>query len=140
MMEYLKPLPLVDDVSRPFWIGCRRKELLLQKCDLCGRFRFYPRPLCPHCFSEQAHWVKASGRGAVYSYTVTHQNLAPGFAEEVPYVLAIVELEEGVRMTSNIVGCRPEEVSIGMSVQAVFQWVSLEITLPKFAPAPPPSR
>lgn len=135
MAEYLKPLPEMDEVSRPFWKGCQRRELLLQRCAQCERYQFYPRPLCLHCYSDHLDWVRSPGIGRVYSFTVTYQNLMPGFAEEVPYIFALVDLDEGVRMTTNIVGCKPEDVRVGMPVQVVFEYVSREITLPKFRPA-----
>ncbi|TMA99719.1 MAG: OB-fold domain-containing protein, partial [Deltaproteobacteria bacterium] len=91
--------------------------------------------VCPACLSSATEWVRASGRGTVYSFTVTYQNQAAGFREELPYVLAIVELDEGVRMMTNVVGCAPDAVRIGMPVQVVFEDVTAEITLAKFRPA-----
>jgi len=135
MDKYLKPIPALEEVSKPFWQGCRREELLLQRCNNCGRFQFYPRPLCINCMSRSLEWVRSSGKGAVYSFTVTHQTTTPGFAQELPYVFAIVELIEGVRLTTNIVGCPPEQVYIGMPVVVVFEPISPEISLPKFVPS-----
>ncbi|MBI4514841.1 MAG: Zn-ribbon domain-containing OB-fold protein [Deltaproteobacteria bacterium] len=130
-----KPLPRVDEESKGFWEACRRHELYLQRCRDCGRFRYYPRALCPQCLSDRTDWVLSSGRGSVYTYTVTYQNQAPGFRESLPYVLAYVELDQGVRLLTNIVGCAPEQVSIGMPVQVVFDDLTPEIALPKFQPA-----
>ena len=135
MDKYLKPIPALDEVSKTFWQGCQREELLLQRCNNCGRFQFYPRPLCVNCMSRSLEWVRSSGKGAVYSFTVTHQTTTPGFAQELPYVYAIVELAEGVRLTTNIVGCPPEQVYIGMPVVVVFEPISPEISLPKFVPS-----
>ena len=135
MDKYLKPIPAPDEVSKTFWQGCQREELLLQRCNDCGRFQFYPRPLCVNCMSRSLEWVRSSGKGAVYSFTVTHQTTTPGFAQELPYVFAIVELTEGVRLTTNIVGCPPEQVYIGMPVVVVFEPISPEISLPKFVPS-----
>ena len=132
---YRKPLPRIDEESRGYWEALARHELYLQRCRACGTFRFYPRALCPDCLSDATEWVRASGRGTVYSFTVTYQNQAPGFREEVPYVLAIVELAEGVRLMTNVVGSSPETVRIGMPVEVVFEDVTPEITLPKFRPA-----
>jgi uncharacterized OB-fold protein len=132
---YRKPLPHVDEESRGFWEALARHELYFQRCRACGTKRFYPRALCPACLSSATEWVRASGRGTVYSFTVTYQNQAPGFREELPYVLAIVELEEGVRMMTNVVGCAPEAVRVGMPVEVVFEDVTPEVTLPKFRPA-----
>jgi len=132
---YRKPLPRIDEESRGYWEALARHELYLQRCRDCGTLRFYPRALCPSCLSSTVEWVRASGRGTVYTFTVTHQNQAPGFREELPYVLAIVELAEGVRMMTNIVGCAPDAVRVGMPVEVVFEDVTPEITLAKFRPA-----
>ena len=129
-----KPLPRIDEESRGYWEALARHELYFQRCRECGTKRFYPRALCPRCLSSATEWVRASGWGTVYSFTVTHQNQAPGFREELPYVLAIVELDEGVRMMTNVVGCAPDAVRIGMPVQVVFEDVTAEITLAKFRP------
>ena len=136
MAEYLKPIPKPDEVSKEFWQGCQRYELLLQKCSDCGRFQFYPRPICINCMSPNMEWVRSSGTGTVHSFTAVHQNVTPGFKEEVPYVFAIIELEEGVRLSTNIVGCAPEDVYIGMPVEVIFESISSEINLPKFRPSP----
>ena len=133
--QYRKPLPRIDEESRGYWEALARHELYLQRCRDCGTLRFYPRALCPSCLSSTVEWVRASGRGTVYTFTVTHQNQAPGFREELPYVLAIVELAEGVRMMTNIVGCAPDAVRVGMPVEVVFEDVTPEITLAKFRPA-----
>jgi uncharacterized OB-fold protein len=136
MAGYLKPIPVPDEVSKTFWQGCQRHELLLQKCHDCGRFQFYPRSLCINCMSQGLEWVRSSGKGSVHTFTVIHQNVMPGFSQEVPYVFAIVELTERVRLTTNIVGCAPAEVYIGMPVTVVFEPISPEISLPKFRPSP----
>ena len=109
----------------------------MQQCGACGARRYYPRALCPSCLSSDTAWVLSSGRGTVYTYTVTYQNQAPGFREELPYVLAYVELDEGVRMLTNIVGCAPEDVKIGMPVEVTFEDVTPDVTLPKFKPQGP---
>jgi len=136
MPVYLKPIPVPDEVSKTFWQGCQRQQLLLQKCRDCGRFQFYPRSLCINCMSQSLEWVRSSGKGTVHTFTVIQQNVMPGFAQEVPYVFAIVELTEGVRLTTNIVGCAPAKVYIGMPVVVVFEPISPEISLPKFRPSP----
>ncbi len=133
--KYPKPLPRIDEESKGFWEGCRRHQLYVQKCRDCGAYRYYPRALCPGCLSDNTEWVLSSGRGTVYTFTVTYQNLAPGFRDSLPYVMAYVELEEGVRLLTNIVDCPPEQVKIGMPVEVVFDDVTPEVTLPKFKPA-----
>ncbi|HJQ83806.1 MAG TPA: Zn-ribbon domain-containing OB-fold protein [Candidatus Binatia bacterium] len=135
---YRKPLPRIDEESRGFWEALARHELYFQRCRACGTNRLYPRAVCPACLSSATEWVRASGRGTVYSFTVTHQNQAPGFREELPYVLAIVELEEGVRLMTNVVGCAPDAVRIGMPVEVVFDDVTPEVTLLKFQPSSRP--
>jgi uncharacterized OB-fold protein len=131
-----KPVPRIDEESRGWFEGLARHELWLQRCGSCGTIRFYPRAVCTVCLSSEVGWERASGRGTVYTYTVTHQNQAPGFREMLPYVYAIVELDEGVRMPSNVVGCPPDAVRIGMPVEVVFEDLTPEITLPKFRPVP----
>jgi uncharacterized OB-fold protein len=132
--EYKKPLPRIDGESKGFWEACQRHELYIQQCHACGARRYYPRALCPACLSAGTEWVLSSGRGTVYTYTVTYQNQSAGFRDELPYVLAYVELDEGVRMLTNIVGCAPDEVRIGMPVEVAFEDVTGEMTLPKFKP------
>ena len=132
--KYKKSLPRIDEESKGFWEACQRHELVLQKCGACGTIRYYPRAVCAQCLADDTEWVLSSGRGAVYTYTVTYQNQAAGFRDELPYVLAYVELDEGVRMLTNIVGCAPEAVTIGMSVEVTFDDATAEVTLPKFRP------
>ena len=128
-------LPQPSPVSQPFWEAARRHELVLQRCSGCEAHVFYPRYNCPHCGSRDLEWVKTSGRGTVYSYTVARRPTHQAFADRVPYVIAIVELEEGPRLTTNIVGCEPEAVRIGMPVAVTFEDVSDEISLVMFRPA-----
>ncbi len=132
--EYRKPLPSPSAVSRPFWEGTKARELRLQRCRDCGQHIFYPRSICPFCLSEHLEWVVASGRGKVHSYTVVRRAMNPAFQPDVPYVLAIVELEEGPRLTTNIIGCPPEEARVDMPVKATYDDVTPDIALLKFEP------
>jgi uncharacterized OB-fold protein len=132
--KYLKPLPRLDEESKGFWEACQRHELYLQRCRDCGELRYYPRALCPSCLSDRTDWVRSNGRGTVYTFTITHQNQSAGFRDALPYVLAYVELAEGVRLLTNIVGCTPDDVRIGMPVEVVFDDVTPAVTLPKFTP------
>jgi uncharacterized OB-fold protein len=132
---YRKPLPRIDEESRGYWEALARHELYFQRCRDCGTQRLYPRALCPACLSSSTEWVRASGRGSVYSFTVTHQNQSPGFRDELPYVLALVELDEGPRLMTNVVGCAPDAVRIGMRVEVVYDDVAPDVTLAKFRPA-----
>ena len=134
MSDYKKPLPRIDEESRGYWEALARHELYFQRCRDCGTNRFPPRAVCPKCLSSATAWVRASGRATVYSFTVTQQNQAPGFRESLPYVLAVVQLEEGPRTMTNIVGCAPDAVRIGMPVEVEYEDVTPEITLAKFRP------
>ena len=133
--KYAKPLPRIDQETKGFWEACQRHELYLQRCAVCAALRYYPRAVCPNCLSDRIEWVRASGKGTVYTFTVTYQNQAPGFRDALPYVLAYVELAEGVRMLTNIVGCAPDQVRIGMPVEVEFEDATPSVTLPKFKPA-----
>jgi len=133
--DYKKPLPHVDEENRWFWEACARHELVLQKCATCGTIRYYPRALCPSCLSSETRYLRASGRGTVYTFTVTYQNQAPGFRDELPYVMAYVELEEGPRILTNIVNTPPDAVAIGMPVEVAFETVEDDLVLHYFRPA-----
>ena len=134
MAEWNKPLPTVSGESKPYWDSCRMGQLVIQKCDNCLEFQFYPRGICANCWSYDIQWYKSTGKGTVWSYTVTYQNRTPGFAEDVPYVLALVELEEGVKMFTNIVDCEPRDVSVGMEVEVTFVQANNQISIPYFKP------
>jgi uncharacterized OB-fold protein len=133
--HYAKPLPHIDEESRPWWEAVQRHELYIQKCRDCGDLRFHPRALCTNCLSSNTEWVKCRGSGHIYTFTVTNQNQASGFRDSLPYVLAWVQLDEGVKLMTNIVDCPPEQVKIDMPVEAVFDDVTPEVTLVKFRPA-----
>jgi len=127
------PLPVPTRLSKPHWDGCREGVLRVQQCADCGAFVFIPKPVCGACFGTKLAWVESRGRGTLYSYTVVHRPQQPAFA--VPYVVAIVELEEGWHMLSNLVDVAPDDVAIGMPLEVVFEAMSDEITLPYFRPA-----
>jgi uncharacterized OB-fold protein len=120
-----------DNESRPFWEGLARGELRIQRCDSCGKAVFYPRSICPHCFADRLSWITASGRGTIYSYTVAHQAFGP-FAADAPFVVAIVELEEGVRMMTRIIDAPRERVAVGVPVRVNFAKAGEDLTLPYF--------
>jgi len=134
MNNYKKPLPQATPWSKPFWEGCRKHELLIQKCQDCQKYIFYPKMFCPNCLSSNLKWVKSSGKGKVYSYMVVYSYQPTEFEKDLPYVVAIVELEEGVRLMSNIVKCPPESVKCDMRVGVLFEDVTEKVTLPKFKP------
>ena len=128
------PDPAVDQETRAYWEGAARGELVLQRCGACGVVQHRPRAQCAKCLSPAIEHFIASGRGTVHTWTVTHQNVLPAFAPACPYVLAYVDLEEGPRLLTNIVGCPPEQVRIGMPVQVDFVKTG-EFAVPRFRPA-----
>jgi uncharacterized protein len=135
-----KPVPEITDDLRPFFEAAREGRLVVQRCPDCGTLRFPPREICSRCLGRRAEWASVSGRGRVYSYNVMHQVYHPGFAEEVPYAVVLVELEEGCRFLSNLVDCPREKVRIGLPVEVVFERMTDEVTLPKFRPREERSR
>jgi len=120
-----------DSDSRPYWEGLAQGELRIQRCNACSKAVFYPRALCPHCYADQLSWIVASGKGTIYSYTVAHQAFGP-FAADVPFVVALIELEEGVRMMSRLLDAPRERVTIGAAVRVTFEKVEEDLTLPYF--------
>jgi uncharacterized OB-fold protein len=137
--EYKKPLPYIHSETKAYWEGAKAHELLIRKCRTCGRHHFYPRDLCPSCFSSDVEWIKGSGRGTIYSFTICHRP-APSFEKEAPYNIVLVELEEGVRMMSTVVECSNDDLEMGMAVEVVYDDVTPEVTLPKFRPVGRPAR
>ena len=129
-----KFLPHPTPETAPFWQGCHDHKLLLQYCTACGKHQFYPRLICANCMSEQLEWREASGRGTVATYTIVTRAVSPAYAADVPYVIALIELEEGPRMMSNVIGCDVESVKSGIAVEVVFEDWTTEITVPKFRP------
>jgi hypothetical protein len=128
-----EPIPATA-VSAPFWDATRSQRLILQWCRACARPVHYPRELCPRCLGDDLEWREASGRGAVYACSVMHQAGNPMMQEEVPYPVALVELDEGVRMMTNIVGTAPDDVRIGMRVAVTWEPLTDGRNLPLFAP------
>ena len=134
-MAYLKPRPNIDEDIRPFWEGLRRHEFLLFRCKTCGAW-YWPAAYCRNhendAFMGNLRWQPASGRGRIFSFNVHHWAFHPAFKEEVPYVYALIELDEGPMFGTNVVGCRPEDVRIGQNVEIVFEDHPEEgFTLPK---------
>jgi uncharacterized OB-fold protein len=127
-------LPVVDEETRPFWDAAREGKLLIRSCADCERPHYYPRPFCPFCWSERVLWVQATGRATLYTYSIVHVNDLPPWRERVPYVAAVVELAEGPRMMTNIVGCDPDELAVGMPLQVDFRDDG-EVMVPVFRPA-----
>src|SRR5919106_961269 len=136
--EIQKTLPQITPVNQPFWDGAKAGKLMMQRCKDCQSWVFCPRPICVECNSDKLEWVQLVGRGKVFSFTVIREVVGHdlrGFAPDIPYVTAWVDLDEGPRFCSNIIGCPIEDVKIGMDVQAVFEDTGEGLTLPKFKPA-----
>lgn len=132
MSEYTKPLPRGEDYNGEFYQFCKQHELRFQRCSQCQAWRHMPREGCPACGSFDWTWERASGTGRVMSWTVIHRALHPGFSDDVPYAVVIVELDEGVRMVTHVVDVSPEDLELDMPVEVVFDDVTPEVTLPKF--------
>jgi uncharacterized OB-fold protein len=127
-----RPLPQPDEISRPFFEGARRHVLMIQRCTNCGTDQLPGRFVCDECFAKDPEWVEASGHGTVFTFVVVHQPYHPAFSEEIPYNVAVVELEEGPRLVSTIVGVDNEDIHVGMQVEVEFEDVTEEISLPRF--------
>jgi hypothetical protein len=132
MAEYQKPIPVASIESKPYWNALREHRLMIPRCEDCGHRWFPPSLLCPSCNSAHTTWAESSGRGKIFSYVVFHRVYQRGFTEEVPYVVALIELAEGPRLLSNIVGTPPDAVECEMPVQVVFEDIAANVTIPKF--------
>ena len=127
------PLPQPTPESQPFFDALKQRRLLIQRCTDCGNAYYYPRPFCPACLSSAVEWEQASGKGKLYSFVINHR-AAPGFV--APYIIAVVELDEGPRMMSNLVDVEPDPAMVRceMPVEIVFDEVDEDFTLPRFRP------
>ena len=126
------PVPTPETAS--YWKACQNHQLIIQKCDNCGKYQFYPRTICSHCTGDNLQWAEASGRGQVVSYTIMRRALTKAYVEGGVTVLALIKLEEDVQMMSNILDCDPEQVCAGMAVEVIFEDWSVEISMPMFRP------
>ena len=132
MSEYTKPLPELEGFAADFYRFCKAGELRFQRCTDCGAWRHVPRELCAGCGSWSWEWAASSGRGTIFSWTVVGRALHPAFVDSVPYAPTVVEMEEGVRLLTEIVDCAPEELEIGAPVEVSFEAVTDAVTLPRF--------
>lgn len=130
----MKPVPVVQPWARPFWDAARERRLVLQHCNRCDKPIHYPRIACPRCGGDDLSWKQASGRGTIYSYTVVRANAPSAFVADMPYVVAVVRLAEGVQMLTNIVECAPDALGCDQPVEVTFEPLNDEFTLPKFRP------
>jgi len=132
--KYNKPLPEFRPETKPFWDSCKNHELLLPKSKDTNEFFFYPRAISPGDNMSDVIWEKASGKAKVWTYSIHHMGPTKAYKGDGPYVVALVETEEGVKMMTNIIDCDPKDVYVGMDVEVVFDDVTPEVTLPKFKP------
>jgi len=132
---YTGPIPKPTPETKPYWDAAKQRKLLIQRCNDCSQHYFYPRPLCPGCLSRNVAWVEASGRGRLHTFVINHRG-PRNFPVEAPFVIGIVELEEGPRLLTHIAGVEadPEFVRCDMPVEVFFEDITEEITLPKFRP------
>ncbi|SUZ62195.1 uncharacterized protein METZ01_LOCUS15049, partial [marine metagenome] len=133
-VDLVKPIPRPSTTTRPFWDGLNERKVQIQRCEGCDTWVFYPRTRCPSCLSDQLIWREVSGRGVLYTYTLARQPTAPHFADETPQQLAVVELDEGVRMTSTLVNVEPSDIVIGMRLRPYFDQVTDAVTLLRYQP------
>lgn len=129
-----RPIPESSPYGEPYWAAAVDGRLVIQHCPRCDRLQHFPRPWCTACLNDEMEYVQASGRGSVYSFTVVRRNPNPAFAARVPYVLALIDLDEGVRVMSNVVGCAPEAVSVGQRVRVCFETIDDTHAVPCFTP------
>ena len=128
------PAPVPQPESDFYWEKCKEEELWLRHCKACDSSYFYPRDICPGCFSRDTDWIQSSGKGIIHTFSIVHRGPTPSFRDKAPYVPVIIELAEGPRMPSNLVidDPQPEKIKIGMAVEVVFEVLDDKISLPKF--------
>ncbi len=131
-LDLTKPYPTPTPETEPFWQGLRNERVLLQKCDDCGTWIFYPRSNCSNCLSTNLSWHEVSGEGTLYTFTVTRQATAPHFVDEVPQLIAMIDLDEGVRLTSTLIADETTQISIGAKVIPEFDHINEEVTLLRY--------
>ncbi len=133
--KYEKPLPEFRPETKPFWDACKNHELVIPRSKTTGEYFFYPRAFSPgDDMTDDIEWVKASGKAKVWTFAIHHMGPTKAYKGDPPYVVALVETDEGVKMMTNVVDCDPKDVHIGMEVEVVFDDVTDEVTLPKFRP------
>jgi len=131
-----KPVPVPDELSGPFFVGAKDHRLMVQRCSDCDTFQGPGRFVCDNCLSDHLTWVQASGKGTVFSFVIMHQRYHPGFAAEIPYNIATVELEEGPRLLTILINIANDDIRVGLPVKVKFEDINQDISLPKFEPSP----
>ncbi len=130
-----RPLPVVSGETEPFWNACREGTFLIQQCEDCEKFQYHYRGFCCHCWSDRVRDHAIDGTGTVWTYTVVERNRMEGFSERVPYVVALIEVPEGIKILSNVVNCDVDSVAIGMPVRLTFADATDGLRIPMFEPA-----
>ena len=133
-MAYDKPLPQPGTEDAVFWGGCQHHQLRFQKCLGCGLVRWPPNIICPRCYSRETEWITAIGKGKLYTYAVYYQAFHPSFKDSLPYVVAVVELDEGPHLLTNLADCDIEQIRCDMPVEVKWQDFPAGYNLPKFKP------
>ncbi|MBL0122973.1 MAG: OB-fold domain-containing protein [Betaproteobacteria bacterium] len=131
-IDCARPRPALHGLAKEFYDWCRLGELRFQRCTQCGSFRHVPREVCAECSSFGWEWVRSSGKGTIYTWTVVERALHPAYAKAVPYAPVVVEMAEGVRLLSRIIDCAPEDLRMGMRVRVAFEPLDAELTVPCF--------
>lgn len=134
-LDFSKPLPLPTPVTAPFWEGLAAGRIRLQSCLDCGEWVFYPRSHCNHCLSDQLEWRVVTGNATLYTFTIARQPTSPHFADEVPQLLAVVELEGGIRLTTTLVNVDESAIAVGMKLEPWFDRTADGVTLLRYQPA-----
>ena len=136
-----KPLPVITDLTRPFWTAAKNGKFVLQKCQRCATFNFHPKPWCIECGSRELQWTDAKPSGTVYSHTVSRTVAmnSPAWADEMPLIMCLIDTDDGARMYAQVTDCRPDEVHVGMRVDVHCEAISEEAGIPKFRPAKQPA-
>ena len=135
-MDLTYPRPTPCSVTQPFWDGLRKHRVWIQHCADCASFFFYPRAMCPRCWTPDISWQEIPGTGTLHSFTIAHVATAPHFAADVPQKIAVIELDEGPRLTSTLVAIEPTDIAIGMRLAPVFEDLpDIPLTLLRFRPA-----
>ncbi len=132
MSDYNKPLPVIEKWNEPYWQAAKRHEFVAQRCTACGYTHLPPGPACTNCLSPDQVWVQLSGKGSIYSYGIYHQQWHSSFADDIPYNVALIDLDEGLQIVSQVVDCESDALGCGLRVEVTFDDVTPEITLPKF--------
>ena len=134
-MPYDKPKPRTDDISAPYWQAAKEHRLVAQKCSMCSTMMFPPVAVCESCLSPDLDWITLSGKGSVWSFIVMYQKYYESFADDIPYNVAVVRSEEGLKFVTNLAGIDNDDIRVDMPVEVTFDDVDADLTLPKWRPA-----